>query len=261
MKTPLLLLHLLAAIISSIITLSATALAQAPAVPNNNNNAGSENKNTWTIVPGKSIGQISLGMEHAEVLRLLGAPHRQDDLEYTPDSNGNSDVAPNIQFKATLRDDWITPVPIPISADGSAAPEQNAFFMANFVTVYLRERRVVQIEVRVPRFRTATGLSIANTALEWRQPFPHFTVTNQRFHHTSAGGWPAVKHPITFEDAIDAGIAWRYGAFGDLAPETDPSQTVDVITVHAPGKPMLIDPDGGSRFIWKDAPLRLSTDR
>ena len=203
----------------------------------------------WTVVPGKSVGQIAIGMEHAEVIRLLGAPHRQDDLEYVPGGESNA------QFKDTLREDWITPLPV------SATPERNAYFMANFVTIYLRERRVVQIEVRVPRFKTDTGLSIASTALQWRQRFPLFTETNQRFHHTSAGGWPAVKHFVVFEDAVDAGVAWRYGGFGNLAPDSDPSATVHVIAVHAPGKPMMIDPDGGSRFIWKDAPLRLSTDR
>jgi len=62
---------------------------------------------------------------------------------------------------------------------------------------------------------------------------------------------------------VDEGIAWRYGAMGNLAPDPDPAYAGDTETliVHAPGKPLLPDPDGGSRFIWKDDPTRLSTDR
>lgn len=36
------------------------------------------------IVPGERIGNIKLGMAHAGLLELLGAPHRQDDLEFAP---------------------------------------------------------------------------------------------------------------------------------------------------------------------------------
>jgi hypothetical protein len=198
----------------------------------------------WVIVPGKRIGQVSIGMEHAEVLRLLGAPHREDDLEYLSTDEQKK------QFAGTLRDDWITPIPI------STYPE----LMATFVTVYVRNRSVVQVEVSARRFKTKGGLSSGSTGLEWRQQYPQFTGTLLHFAHSSAGGWPHAKRVISFEDAVGAGVAWRYASMANLAPETDPKETVEAVAVHAPGKPMIMDPDGGCRFIWKDAPRRLSTE-
>ncbi|MDQ3624813.1 MAG: hypothetical protein M3463_20410, partial [Verrucomicrobiota bacterium] len=76
------------------------------------------------------------------------------------------------------------------------------------------------------------------------------------YRHPSAGGIPAVKHYVAYEDAADDGIAWRYGAFGNLAPDPDPADSLETIIVHAPGSPFLPDPDGSSRFVWKDRPER-----
>src|SRR5438477_370013 len=88
---------------------------------------GRADESDWLIIPGQRIGRIFIGMEHAEVLRRLGPPHRQDDLEYLPDGEQNK------EFKDTLRDDWITPLPI------SKHPESGeGVFMVNFVTVYVR---------------------------------------------------------------------------------------------------------------------------
>jgi hypothetical protein len=203
-------------------------------------------ENDWCIIPGKRVGQILIGMEHAEVLRLLGAPHRQDDLGYRYDGE---------ELANTLRDDWISPLPI------SAHPESGeGVFMANFLTIYVRDRRVVQIEIRAPRFKTKEGLSSASTGIAWRRQFPHYKGTFQKFGHASAGGLPATKHLITFEDAVGVGIAWRYAVMGNLAPDTDPEERVETVAVHVPGEPMIVDPDGGSRFIWKDDPRRHSTE-
>jgi hypothetical protein len=203
----------------------------------------------WLIVPGQRIGEISIGMERAEVLRLLGAPEREDDLEYLTRDN-----PPQDQFKDTLRDDWITPLPI------SPRPEEvPGYFMADFVTIYFKGRRVIQIEVRAPRFKTGDGLSSASTAGEWRKHFPDYQETFRRFLHPSTGGIPAAKHFTALDDALKAGIAWRFASMGNLAPEPDPA-FVEIVAVHASGTPIMVDPDGGSRFIWKDNPHRLGTD-
>ena len=167
--------------------------------------------NDFRIIPGQRIGQISIGMEHTEVLRLLGIPHREDDLGYSDDGKGQD------QFSDTLRDDWIVPLLI------SAHPEfGEGAFMADFVTVYSRARRVVQIEVRGGRFKTTDGASSASTGIEWRKLFPEFKTAHRKFRHTSEGGWPGTKHFIMFEDAVKKGIAWRCGAMGSLAPDPDP---------------------------------------
>jgi hypothetical protein len=199
--------------------------------------------NDSLVIAGQRIGQIAIGMEHAEVLRLLGTPHREDDLGYPDDDERQH------EFSDNLRDDWI--VPLPISDD---------WFMAEFFTVYIRAGLVAQIEIRNVRFKTKEGLSSASKGTEWRKLFPDFKTTFEHYRHTSAGGLPATKHLVLFEDAIKAGIAWRFGAMGDLAPDPDPDGRVEAVAVHAPGKPMIIDPDGGSRFIWKTNPKRLSTE-
>lgn len=59
---------------------------------------------------------------------------------------------------------------------------------------------------------------------------------------------------MIYEDAAKSGIAWRYGEMGNLAADPDPADPLELIIVHAPGQPLIIDPDGGSRFIWKDNP-------
>lgn len=200
------------------------------------------------VVPGQSVGPVHLGMEHAAVLRLLGVPHREDDLSALPDSE-------NGPYRDIIRDDWITPLPVfahPESAEG--------VFMADFVTVYFKHQLVVQVEVRTARFKTAEGLSSASTPLQWRARFPRSKETSHTFRHPSSGGWPGAKHITLLEDAVAEGIAWRWGAMGSNAPDPDPERQVEVICVHAPGRPVLMDPDGGSRFIWKTPPLRSSKD-
>jgi hypothetical protein len=208
----------------------------------------------WKIVPGKRIGEIQIGMAHADVIRLLGAPDLEEDLGET-DRSGELRPGgePTPKLNGILRDDWITPLAVSLNPD-----TDDPIFMCNFVTVYisLKDRRVVQIEVRAPRFKTVFGSSSESSALELRKQYPRYQTTFCVYHHPSSGGIPANKHFIIFEDAVGDGIAWRYGAMGDLAPDPDPADELETIIVHASRKPALLDPDGGSRFIWKDAPAR-----
>jgi len=183
------------------------------------------------------------------VLRLLGAPHREDDLGYVADSD-HPNAYPDI-----IRDDWIVPVPISKHPEGG-----EGVFFADFFSVYSRGRLVVQVEVRGVRYKTKDGLARASTGAQWRKHFPDFETTFHHFRHPSEGGWPAAKHNVLYLDATKAGIAWRFGAMGDLAPDPSPEGWVEAVAVHAPGTPVIVDPDGGSRFIWKDAPRRLSTE-
>jgi len=196
------------------------------------------------IVPGRGVGKITLGMEHNALIKLLGTPTREDDLE---DRNENAEM------KDLLRDDWVVSLPVPDEANSPSGR-----FMADFVTVYSRDRKVVQIEVRGKRFKTQSGLSIISTGLEWKKAFPGSTFVHHQFHHASAGGWPAPKIMADDDDAKAAGIAWRLIAMGSASPDTDPAEPVDVIMVHAPNVPLIVDPDAQSRFIWKDDPHRLS---
>jgi hypothetical protein len=205
------------------------------------------------IVPGKRIGDIKLGMEHRDVLRILGTPHHEDDLDKT-EALGSLNRETNylIDPPEIIRDDWITPLPMPKEDSGETE------FMCEFITVYFRERRVVQIEIRANRFKTADGLSCVNIVSAFENFFPQHEKTSARYSHLSSGGWPATKHFMIFEDAIKKGIGWRYGAMGNLAPDPQTEEPPETIVVHESGKPMIFDPDGGDRFIWKDAPIRPS---
>ena len=209
----------------------------------------------WRIVPGVGIGHVKIGMDRLDVLKILGTPYHEEDLWVT--QNIGHIFRPNVGLidlpvlDGVIRDDWITPLPVGKS-------EARGHFMCDFLTVYYKDRRVVQVEEQAGRFKTRNGLSIASTAVDFEKEFPQYTGTPCKFHHTSSGGWPATKHFVDFEDAVKAGIAWRYGGFGNLAPDPDPADVLEAIEVHSAGVPMLMDPDGGSRFIWKDSPYRRS---
>ncbi len=90
-----------------------------------------------SIVPGQSIGKISLGMRHSTVIRLLGVP----------------------QQARTLRSSRI-PGPHPAGDYEIDAWMKSTTVLGPVLTVTLRNDRVVQIETSSPRFTTADGLSI-----------------------------------------------------------------------------------------------------
>jgi hypothetical protein len=218
---------------------------------------GTPARGDWKIVPGQRIGQIWIGMDHADVIRLLGTPDHEEDPEVTDRQVWILHGGPAPSLKGVLQDDWITPLPVSLNPDAG-----DPMFMCNFLTVYLKDRRVVQIEVSAPRFKTADGCSTARSALDLRKHYPKYQATYCHYHHPSSEGLPAGKHFVTFEDAIADGIAWRYGGMGDLAPDPDPAEEgLETIIVHASGERVLLDPDGGSRFIWKDNPARRGPDR
>lgn len=208
----------------------------------------------WKIIPGERIGEVKIGMDHTDVIRLLGTPDHEEDLGET-DRSG--EIRPGGErtpkLDGILRDDWVTPLPVSLNPDSD-----DPMFMCTFVTVYisLKDRCVVQIEECAPRFKTAEGYSSESSALDLRKHYPRYQTTLCQYHHRSYGGIPATKHFIIFEDAVEDGIAWRYGAMGNLAPTPDPTDALETIIVHAASEPALLDPDGGSRFIWKDAPAR-----
>ena len=203
--------------------------------------------NGWRIIPGKRIGQVTIGMERAEVIRLLGLPNREDDLEdLKPEKNG--------EYKDILRDDWTVPVSLR-QMDGSS------YRIVNFVTVYFHNLRVVQIEVSDARFQTMDGFSVKNTPIQWAKRFLKHNESHHQFSHQSAGGIPATKVFVNYDDVISDGISWYYNWMGDLAPDPDLNRSVCAVVVHKPHEPVIIDPDGGDRFIYKEEPKRLSTDR
>jgi hypothetical protein len=210
-------------------------------------------------VPGERIGEVRVGMAYAEVIKALGTPFHEEDLGKAQRTGfvRAHDTPPDTslpKLTGILQDDWITPLPVSLNPDS-----EDPIFMCNFVTVYtdMHDGKVVQIEIRAPRFKIAEGCSSSSTALDLRKHYSHYQTTSCRYVHPSSGGLPAAKHFIILEDAVAAGIAWRYGAMGDLSPDLDSGVPLETVIVHAPGKTALLDPDGGSRFIWKVAPAHL----
>jgi len=214
--------------------------------------------NDWRIVPGERVGQITMGMERAEVIRLLGTPGREDDLEYLYDKGQKLEyLKPRKEgeYKDLLRDDWTVPIRWPNGKEEEYHMEN----MANFVSIYFRNLRVVQIDVNVGRFKTREGLSAESTGIAWQKRFPKYTETFHKYFHQSAGGWPATKIFGDYDDAVSEGVAWYFSCTGDLAPDPDPEGPVTV-AVHEANKPVIVDPDGGGRFMFKARPNQLSGD-
>jgi hypothetical protein len=206
----------------------------------------------WLIIPGKSVGQVAIGMPQEEVFARLGAPTMQNDCQ----EMGRQGIYRKGQGEVPLpqgvtEDDWTTRRPVPTNHDGD-----DGVYLCDFVTAYVRSGKVVQVEVRVAKFHTADNLSLATNGLGWRKRFPHTERFSCEFRQPSSGGIPAGKHFLAFEDAVQDGIAWRTSGFGSLSPEDDPDGAIDTIIVHAPGEKLLVDPDGGCRFLWKEYPYR-----
>jgi hypothetical protein len=184
----------------------------------------------FDVIPGQRIGTAVLGVTRLEMHRTLGEPDISDRLD-----------------GGVTREDWL---------DQSIAPNFNMsegfYYKYYFLTVYFRDARAIQIEASSPRFKTKDGLDIASGSQKFADRYHSFTsVTPPCFFNPE--GLPACKHFVTYDDAVDDGIAWRYGAWGCMWPEPDPN-SVEVVIIHFRGEPVFVDPDGGNRLVWKIRP-------
>jgi hypothetical protein len=171
----------------------------------------------FRVEAGRRIGAATLGMTTHQVRRALGVPHRTVRLD-----------------DGVVREDWL-----------SKSRERK------FVTIYFREAHAIQIEVNSEAFKTRDNLSTASGAVKFQQRYADYKKTNSAvLEFVNPGGSPAPKHIVMYEDDVKLGIAWRYGAWGSLAPDPDPGR-LEIVIVHTPGKPVIVDPDGGIRFAGK----------
>jgi len=156
-----------------------------------------------------------------------------------------------IQSKRNWKD-WLTKALAPKSY-----VEDGSYFKHDFVTVYFRHDRAVQIEASSAKFKTVQGLSTSSGAKGFQRRFSQYnSIQPPHFHDPDSGGCPASKHFVTYEDAKAAGIAWRYGGWGNLSPDPDPDR-LEMVIVHRRGQPVIVDPDGGVRLVWKIPPHEL----
>jgi len=187
------------------------------------------------LVPGHQIGAAVLGMTRQQMRDTLGNPDE------------------TLRFDSGIvREDWLAKTLAPKSY-----VENGLYFKHDFVTAYFRNDHAIQIEVSSPTFKTADELSTASGARKFQERYLGYTrIYPPHFRNPDPGGCPAPKHFVTYEDAVASGIAWRYGAWGGLAPDPDPS-ILELVIIHRPGEPVFVDPDGGVRLVWKIPPHEL----
>lgn len=198
--------------------------------------AGCARAGDFQIVPGQRIGTVVLGMSRQTVHHILHLPsqaHRRHD--------------------GTLQESWLSRRKI-----SRAAVDEGIYWKWNFVTVYFRHNRVVQVEVNSSRFTTSSKLSTKSSATKWEKAFKPFRSNAERGTSRDLDGYPAVKHFMVYDDAVQSGIAWRYGGWANLAPDMDSDGPLEIAIVHAPGQRVIPDPDGSNRFMLTSVDMHLS---
>jgi hypothetical protein len=189
----------------------------------------------FLIVPGQRIGAAVLGMTRPQMAEALGKPEATVLLE-----------------GGVLREDWLSKAIAP-----KLYVEKGLFFKHDFVTVYFRDGRALQVEVSSAAFKSKEGLGTATAVSKFWERYPGYTrISTLAFRNPDPSGCPAPKHSVPYEDAMSKGIAWRYGAWGGLAPDPDPGR-LEIVIMHRRGEPVFVDPDGGGRLVWKIPPHQL----
>lgn len=183
----------------------------------------------FQIVPGQRIGTVVLGMDRASVRTLL---HRPSATRHLKDG--------------MVLDTWLSKAPRPRS-------DWTSGFKRDYLTVFFRHGRAVQIEVSSTRFHTARGLSTKSAARRWEKAYrPYFSDYDNGdklpyvFHNPDPdAGSPASKHYVALEDDVRRGVAWKFGAWGNLAPDPDPNDGLEAAIVHLPGQRVRHNPNDG----------------
>ena len=190
----------------------------------------------FRVVPGRRIGTVSLGMSRASVHARLHRPDTTRRLR-----NG------------LIMDTWLSHALLPKSA-----AEHGNYLKRDYLTVFYQRDRAMQIEVSAPQFKTKNGLSTSSRVHDFAAQYtdartPRFaadaTLNWGDYHFNEAavdpdGSSPAAKHFVFYGDAVRHGLAWKYGAWGDLAPEPNTGQQEAVI-VHIPNRRVLLNPNDG----------------
>jgi len=177
----------------------------------------------YQIVPGKRIGQIEIGMTRDTVSRILGKPSRTRRL------HGGEEI-----------DTWLSATPVTPTAFAARALKRN------YVSVFFQDRRVVQIEASSPRFAVG-GLTTDTNAEAWQRRYsPSRSFMHMWLATNPDMNAPACKHYLQYRDAVPAGLAWKQGAWGCLAPE--PGRQPETIIVHAPGGRVRLNPNDADDY-------------
>ena len=189
----------------------------------------------FVIVPGQRIGTISLGEDCALVWAVLHSPDTEQ------------------RTRGFVIDTWLSHAPLPASA-----AEHGNYLKHDYLTVFFRGGHAVQIEVSAAKFKTASSLSTHSSGSDFVKHYPNYQTPHfagdPRIHYHDQhygvtedpdGASPAFKHFLAYGDAVRQGIAWKCGAWGDLAPDPDQNGPLEAVIVHIPGNAVLLNPNDG----------------
>ncbi|RYG56822.1 hypothetical protein EON80_28940 [bacterium] len=163
-----------------------------------------------TVVPGKSLGRVSLGMSPAQVHRLLGKPDK------------------TLRLKNGLLDD--------LYKAKTTRPDGNSGAVTrDRVEVLYRGGRAVQLEATSPDFRTASGISTGSDVDALRASVYNWRLL-QYSYPVDDGGWTNYYfwdggRGLTFEFQ-----GWQEGLLGSSRPTT--------LIVHGKGARVIADIGG-----------------
>jgi hypothetical protein len=160
-----------------------------------------------TIVPGASIGLVSLGESQASVRRKLGVPV----TSFTLNGGLTSDLWRSLTAKR-----W----------DGD---------LHTFEVVY-RRGVAIQIEATNPVFTMARGLGLKSSDASWERAFGKRDESKQY-------KYDAAKKDQGYDDWIRAGFALEY-QFLPSDGVGDPPIQMHTLIVHYKGVPVIPDPGG-----------------
>ncbi|MDQ3812588.1 MAG: hypothetical protein M3347_01400 [Armatimonadota bacterium] len=159
----------------------------------------------WTVVPGRSVGKVRLGMTRTTVHQKLGKPGK------------------TARWRSGLvQDSWL------------ASPVKE-FDERTFVHVLYKKNKAIQIEFNSPRFVTTTGISMRSSLAQFRAKHKKPRVRAYVYADPDGSGYVGYYY-----DDVKRGLTFELGTQDYF----DARATPHSLRVHLPGRPVLPDPGG-----------------
>ena len=160
------------------------------------------------VIPGKSLGRISIGFTTAQVHKALGKPDK------------------TFKLKNGLTDDIYT---------SKRLSSKNRQSIHHKIEILYKSGQVIQIEATSPIFVTPSGLSTDTSIVVLNKK-----LNPKRFYVYESPGDDVGGALMYYLDQVESGIAFEYGATQDIWFKDFGSST---LIVHRKGVPVLQDQD------------------